>query len=61
MNKPSETIDELIQEHGGKPDAWEGWRRKYGHLFEDVDIDSFLESIYESRGKKLPEYMRTKK
>ena len=60
MKKPTKTIEELPRE-GTKPDAWKEWRRKYGHLFEDVDIDSFLESIYESRGKKLPDYMRTKK
>ena len=61
MKKPSQTIEELIQEQGVKPFAWEEWHRKYGHLFEDVDIDSFLEAIYESRGRKLPDYMRTRK
>jgi hypothetical protein len=55
MKNPSKT------EKDAEPFNREEWERKHGPLFDDECMDSFLESIYESRGKKLPDYLRRKK
>jgi hypothetical protein len=61
VKNPSHSTEEPIQDADVKPSDYEEWRRKHSHAFKDFDVDRFLEGIYESKHRKLPDYMRTKK
>jgi hypothetical protein len=61
MKVPSKTNEEPPRKPRDEPFDRDAWEREHGPLFSDEDIDSFLEVIYEARGRKLPDYMRTKK
>jgi hypothetical protein len=61
MKNPSKTNEEPTQAQRAEPFDRDAWEREHGPLFDDETMDSFLEAIYEARGRKLPDYMRTKK
>jgi hypothetical protein len=57
MKKPSKTNDET----GAEPFDRDEWESKHGPLFDDETMDSFLEAIYESKHRTLPDYLRRTK
>jgi hypothetical protein len=61
VKKPPKDSEKPSGKPGDEPFDRDAWEREHGPLFSDEDIDSFLEVIYEARGRKLPDYMRTKK
>lgn len=60
MKKRPGILEEIKQSRAQliKPFDREEWERKHGPLFDDETMDSFLEAIWESKGKKLPDYLR---
>jgi hypothetical protein len=60
MKKPSDTVAERIPKQGAEPFDRAAWEREHGPLFSDEVMDSFLEAIWESKGRKLPDYLRTR-
>jgi hypothetical protein len=55
---PAKTLEELTEEQGLKDFDWDAWWEKAPRI--EIE-DSFLEAIWESKGRKLPDYMRNRK